>query len=229
MAIEPIGPIRPISLGGSSTGHRRGARAARDPELRETTDLLAALLGVDVARASSALEDAGGLLELSRMHAAEIAVLSGVGRVRATGAVTAFELGRRAAASGVAPGWQVRSPADVGERLVPAMRHLLREELRVLLLNTKNVVVGGGTLYSGNLAGSSVRVGEVFRDAVRRQAAAIVVAHNHPSGDPTPSTDDLRITADLIEAGRLLDVELLDHVVVGAGSWVSIRSLGPWT
>jgi DNA repair protein RadC len=229
MAIEPIGPIRPISLGGSSTGHRRGARAARDPELRETTDLLAALLGVDVARASSALEDAGGLLELSRMHAAEIAVLSGVGRYQATGAVTAFELGRRAAASGVAPGWQVRSPADVGERLVPAMRHLLREELRVLLLNTKNVVVGGGTLYSGNLAGSSVRVGEVFRDAVRRQAAAIVVAHNHPSGDPTPSTDDLRITADMIEAGRLLDVELLDHVVVGAGSWVSIRSLGAWT
>jgi DNA repair protein RadC len=72
-------------------------------------------------------------------------------------------------------------------------------------------------------------VGEVFRDAVRRQAAAIVVAHNHPSGDPTPSTDDLRITADLVAAGRLLDVELLDHVVVGAGSWVSIRSLGAWT
>ena len=71
-----------------------------------------------------------------------------------------------------------------------------------------------------------MRVGEVFRDAVRRQAAAVVVVHNHPSGDPTPSADDLRITAELAEAGRLLDIELLDHVVIGAEGWVSLRALG---
>jgi DNA repair protein RadC len=106
------------------------------------------------------------------------------------------------------------------------MASLPREELRVLLLNTKNVVTGLVTVYAGNLAGSSVRVGEVFRDAVRRQAAAIVVVHNHPSGDPAPSADDLRITAELAEAGRLLDVELLDHVVVGGSRWVSLRALG---
>ena len=107
-----------------------------------------------------------------------------------------------------------------------AMRHLQHEELRVLLLNTKNVVLAVQPLYRGNLAGSSVRVGEVFRDAVRRQAAAIVVVHNHPSGDPAPSADDLRITAELAEAGRLLDIELLDHVVVAAEGWVSLRAMG---
>jgi DNA repair protein RadC len=106
------------------------------------------------------------------------------------------------------------------------MRHLEQEELRVLLLNTKNVVTGMVTVYVGNLAGSSVRVGEVFRDAVRRQAAAIVVVHNHPSGDPSPSADDRRITAELAEAGRLLDIELLDHVVVARDGWVSLRALG---
>jgi DNA repair protein RadC len=120
----------------------------------------------------------------------------------------------------------VRSPADVGERMRLAMRHLQHEELRVLLLNTKNVVLAVQPLYRGNLAGSSVRVGEVFRDAVRRQAAAIVVVHNHPSGDPAPSADDLRLTAELAEAGRLLDIELLDHVVVAAEGWVSLRAMG---
>ena len=106
------------------------------------------------------------------------------------------------------------------------MFHLEHEELRTLLLNTKNVVVAEQTVYVGNLAGSAVRVGEVFREAVRRQAAALVVVHNHPSGDPTPSADDLRITAELVQAGRLLDIELLDHVVIGAEGWVSLRALG---
>ena len=106
------------------------------------------------------------------------------------------------------------------------MGSLEREELRVLLLDTKNVVTAERTVYRGNLAGSSVRVGEVFRDAVRACAAAIIVAHNHPSGDPGPSGEDLRITAELAEAGRLLDIELLDHLVIGRGRWTSLRALG---
>ena len=106
------------------------------------------------------------------------------------------------------------------------MGPLPREELRVLLLNTKNVVTGEATVYVGNLAGSSVRVGEVYRDAVRRDAASIVVAHNHPSGDPSPSSEDLRITGELASAGRLLDIELLDHLVIGRDRWLSLRALG---
>jgi DNA repair protein RadC len=106
------------------------------------------------------------------------------------------------------------------------MRFLEREELRVLVLNTKNVVLAMSTLYVGNLAGSSVRVGEVYRDAVRRVAAGVVVVHNHPSGDPTPSADDLRVTEEIAQAGRLLDIGLIDHLVIGATRWVSLRAAG---
>jgi DNA repair protein RadC len=140
--------------------------------------------------------------------------------------VAGFELARRAAACWPLPGWRVRTPADVAERLLPEMRHLDREELLVCLLNTRNVVLGRSTVYVGNLAGSPVRIGEVYREAVRRQAAAVIVAHNHPSGDPSPSGDDLRITADLADAGRLLDIELLDHLVIGHDRWVSLRAAG---
>jgi DNA repair protein RadC len=122
--------------------------------------------------------------------------------------------------------WTVRTPGDAAEPLLDAMGSLEREELRVLLLDTKNVVLAERTVYRGNLAGSSVRVGEVYRDAVRRCAAAVVVAHNHPSGDPSPSGEDLRITSELAEAGRLLDIELLDHLIIGRGRWASLRAIG---
>ncbi|HEX2844130.1 MAG TPA: DNA repair protein RadC, partial [Candidatus Limnocylindria bacterium] len=137
-----------------------------------------------------------------------------------------LEIGRRVARSMADGAWLVRTPGDAAEPLVDVMGSLEREELRVLLLDTKNVVVAERTVYRGNLAGSSVRVGEVFRDAVRRCAAAVVVAHNHPSGDPSPSAEDLRITAELVEAGRLLDIELLDHLVIGRGRWTSLRAIG---
>jgi len=96
----------------------------------------------------------------------------------------------------------------------------------VAVLNTKNVVTALTTVYVGNLAGSAIRVGEVFRDAVRRNGAAVLVVHNHPSGDPTPSGEDLRITTELVRAGHLLDIELLDHVVIGRDRWVSLRAAG---
>ncbi len=186
---------------------------------------MALVAAIQPAAARLALDAAGGLLGLARSDTAWMARGS-LGPARVAAILAAFEIGRRVVAAPADPGWRVRTPADVGERLMPAMRQLESEELRALLLNTKNVVIATVTIYAGNLAGSSVRVAEVFRDAVRRQAAALVVVHNHPSGDPTPSADDLRITAELAEAGRLLDIELLDHVIVGAGSWISVRSLG---
>jgi DNA repair protein RadC len=189
--------------------------------------LLGLLAGGGPAHARELLARAGGLAALADHSPEELTRHGGLSPRRARAVAAAFELGRMVAASRAAPGWTIRSPADVGERLSVAMAGLPREELRVLLLNTKNVVTAGLTVYAGNLAGSSVRVGEVFRDAVRRQAAAIVVVHNHPSGDPAPSADDLRITAELAEAGRLLDIELLDHVIVGGSRWVSLRALGP--
>lgn len=179
-----------------------------------------------LARARALLDHSGSIAELACASHEELACLPRVGRRGAAATVAAIELGRRAASSWPHPRWVVRSPADVAQRLLPAMATLEREELRVCVLNTKNVVAAMTTLYVGNLAGSPVRVGEVFRDAVRRHAAAIVVVHNHPSGDATPSAEDLRITAELAAAGRLLDIELLDHLVIGRGQWVSIRALG---
>jgi DNA repair protein RadC len=190
-------------------------------------ELLARVLGgPNAVSAARGLLDRHGLDRLPYMLATELLLEPGIGRRRAASVVAAFEIGRRAAVRWPARGWQVRTPADVAERLLPEMGHLDREEMLVCLLNTRNVVLGRSTVYVGNLAGSPVRIGEVYREAIRRQAAAVIVAHNHPSGDPSPSGDDLRITADLADAGRLLDIELLDHLVIGHDRWVSLRAAG---
>jgi DNA repair protein RadC len=193
----------------------------------ESPELLAMLLGgagaVAIARG---LIDQLGISGLANARPDELAASPGVTLRRAQRVAAAVELGKRVLAAQPDRPWLIRGPADIAERLLPQMAYLEREELRVCLLNTRHRVIGEETVYVGNLAGSPVRVGEVFREAVRRQAAAIVVIHNHPSGDPAPSGDDLRITADLAEAGRLLDIDLLDHLVIGASGWVSLRATG---
>lgn len=198
------------------------------PEHCESEELVAAVLGDGASARRTArrlLDRFGTLRALSHATLVELRV-AGLSHVAAGRLVAAAELGRRSVREWPAGRWIVRMPADAAEPLVDAMGALEREELRVLLLDTKNVVVGERTVYRGNLAGSSVRVGEVFRDAVRSCAAAVVVVHNHPSGDPAPSSEDLRITSELAEAGRLLDIELLDHLVIGHGRWTSLRALG---
>ena len=123
-------------------------------------------------------------------------------------------------------GWTLRSPQDIYSHLGVDMAALEREELRVLLLNTKNLVLRVVTAYQGNVSSSLVRVGELFREAVRANASSIVLVHNHPSGDPTPSPDDLHLTAEALAAGRLLDIDVLDHVVISSGGYVSLRDRG---
>jgi DNA repair protein RadC len=120
----------------------------------------------------------------------------------------------------------VRSPRDVVEQLQVSMGLLEREELRVVVLNAKHVVLRVSTAYAGNVSASLVRIGELFRDAVRSDATAIILVHNHPSGDPTPSPDDLHVTAEAVAAGRLLDVEVLDHLVITRDAWISLRDRG---
>jgi DNA repair protein RadC len=106
------------------------------------------------------------------------------------------------------------------------MGPLEREELRVALLTSKHAVLGIHTVYLGNVSAALVRVGELFRDAVRSHAAAMILVHNHPSGDPTPSPDDLHLTAEAVAAGRLLDIRVLDHLILGHAAWVSLRDRG---
>jgi len=179
-----------------------------------------------VGLAEDALARYDGLAGLARASELELAALPGVGAARAAQLVASFELGRRTLADWPTGRWTVRTPTDVADRLVLQMGRLEREELRVVLLNTKNVVLRVVTVYVGNVSASLVRIGELFRDAVRLDASGLILVHNHPSGDPTPSPDDLHLTAEALAAGRLLDVEVLDHLVVGYDAWVSLRDRG---
>ena len=179
---------------------------------------------VDVA--SDAVTRFEGITGLSRASGPELEALPGVGAARAAQLQAAFELGRWLLADWPSGRWSVRSPRDVADRLVLQMGRLEREELRVVILNTRNVVLRIVTAYQGNVSASLVRVGELFRDAVRLDAAGVILVHNHPSGDPTPSPDDLHLTAEALAAGRLLDIDLLDHLVVGHDAWVSLRDRG---
>ncbi len=167
-----------------------------------------------------------GLDGLSRAHPRELEGQPGVGPSRAASLAAAFELGRRALTDWPTGRWVIRSPTDLADRLVLQMGRLEREELRVVLLNTRNAVLAAPTIYQGNVSTALVRIGELFRDAVRQHAAGIVLVHNHPSGDPTPSPDDLHLTAESVAAGQLLDVAVLDHLIVGHDGYVSLRDRG---
>ncbi len=179
---------------------------------------------VDLAADALARHD--GLTGLARATDAELVDQPGVGAAKAAQLIAAFELGRRLLADWPAARWTIRSPRDIADRLLLQMGRLEREELRVVLLNTKNVVLRVTTVYQGNVSSSLVRVGELFRDAVRLNATGLILVHNHPSGDPTPSPDDLHLTAEALAAGRLLDIDVLDHLVVGHDAWVSLRDRG---
>ncbi len=122
--------------------------------------------------------------------------------------------------------WKVRWPSDVADRLMLQLGTLEREEVHVLLLDARNVVLEQVRVYQGNVSESVVRVGELFTEAVRRHARSVLLVHNHPSGNPTPSPEDLNLTAAAIAAGRLLDVHVLDHIVIGGGTFVSLRERG---
>jgi DNA repair protein RadC len=179
---------------------------------------------VDIA--SDALAGYDGLTGLARATELELAAIAGVGPAKAAQLVAAFELGRRLLADWPSSRWTVRSPRDVADRLILQMGRLEREELRVVVLDSKNHVLRIATVYQGNVSSSLVRVGELFRDAVRLNAASLILVHNHPSGDPTPSPDDLHLTAEALAAGRLLDIDLLDHLVIGHDAYVSLRDRG---
>ena len=206
--------------------------SAVGPAALSTSELMALIWNAG-GRAGSALElaqgvlaDAGGLSELARADVAELVSSPGVGPARAAQLVAAFELGRRLMADQGGLRWTIRSPADVVTRLGPQLVTLEREELHVLLLNAKNAVQRQVLVYRGNVSAALVRVGELFRDAVRSHSAGLIVVHNHPSGDPEPSPDDVHLTAEAIAAGRLLDVAVLDHVVIASGGYVSLRDRG---
>lgn len=207
------------------SSERPRERLARyGPEQLSNTELLAIIWRTGAAGrdresaldvASRALARFGGLPGLARAAPSELTSLPGIGPVKAAEVRAALELGRRLLALDPEERPEVRSPRDVYHLVASEMAHLEREHLRVVLLNTKGRVVVVREIYRGTLNASSVRVAELFREAIRENAASMIIVHNHPSGDPSPSPEDVRITADAVGAGRLLDIEVLDHLVVG--------------
>lgn len=197
-----------------------------------SAELVAILLRVGgrgesaVRMAERLLAQFGGLAGLAQASLDELCAAHGVGEAKATQLKAALELGRRLLATAPHERPQVRSPADVASLLMIEMGLLEQEHLRVVLLDTKNHVVRVATVYTGSLNTAVLRVGEVFREAIRANCASLIVVHNHPSGDPTPSPEDVRVTEQLVEAGKLLDIDVLDHVVIGRNRYVSLKERG---
>lgn len=199
------------------------------PEALSAAELLAILLRVGVKGENAVhvgqrlLQTFGGITGLHRAGYPELIRQHGIGSAKAAQIKAAIELGRRLVQESPQQRPVIHSPGDAAALVQYDMAAFEQEHLRVLYLNTRNRVLGWEDVYKGSLNQSQVRVGELFKGAIRRNAASIIIAHNHPSGDPTPSPDDVAITRAVIEAGRLLDVEVLDHLVIGQGRFISLK------
>ncbi len=168
----------------------------------------------------------GGILGLSRVEFSELAAMRGLGPAKASQLQAALELGRRLMLASPAQRPQITSPTDAANMLMLEMGQLEQEHLRVVLLDTKHHVLSSPTIYKGNVNSAVIRVAEVMRPAVRVNATAMIVAHNHPSGDPTPSPEDVQVTRRIAEAASVFDIKLLDHIVIGNQRFVSLKERG---
>jgi len=165
----------------------------------------------------------GGLIGLHRANYEEVCLLHGVGPAKAAQIKAAIELGRRLTVEEPEERPSIKSPADAAALVQYEMSALDQEELRVILLNTRNKVINIIFIYRGSLNCSQVRIGELFKRAISHSAASIIIVHNHPSGDPTPSADDIALTRGVIEAGHLLGIDVLDHLIIAKGSYISLK------
>ncbi|MGQ9502656.1 MAG: RadC family protein [Anaerolineae bacterium] len=197
-----------------------------------TAELLAILLrtgrrGENVlTMAQHLLADCGGLVGLARISFAELQARRGLGAAKAAQIQAGIELGRRIAVASPEERPQVTSPAAAAALLMAEMAWLEQEHLRVLLLDTKNRVLATPTVYIGNVNTTVIRIAELFREAIRYNSTALIVAHNHPSGDPSPSPEDVQMTRQIVQAGQLLGVEVLDHLIIGHNRFVSLKECG---
>lgn len=205
----------------------QGASALREAEL------LAILLRVGKKGANAVqigqrmLFQFGGLSGLHRASFAELCQVEGVGPAKAAQIKAAIELGRRLSTLSPDERPTIASPDDVADRVQYAMMALEQEELWVLLLDSRNRLINTEHLYRGSLNASTVRPAEVFKAGIRHNAGGLIVVHNHPSGDPSPSPEDINLTRCLIEAGEMLELPILDHIVIGLNRYESIKSRHP--
>lgn len=229
-------PSKPVyRIADLPADERPRERLARlGPQALSIPELLAILLRVGVA-GENAVQVGQRLLSkyknLAGLHRAPFEDLCGqhgIGEAKAAQIKAAIELGRRMSHESPEERITVNCPSDAAALVAYEMSVLEQEILSVILLDTRNQVIDIVEVYKGSVNSSQVHVGELFKPAIRRNAAALIVVHNHPSGDPTPSPDDIAVTRSIVQAGKLLDVDVLDHMVIGQGKdrWVSMKERG---
>lgn len=205
---------------------------AYGPGALSTGELLAIILRTGtrdenvLQLAQRLLADHNGLAGMARVSPEELMEEKGLGPAKVTQVKAALELGRRMLLESPGERTQIRSPADAANLVLTEMGLFDQEHLRVMLLDTKNRVLSIKDVYKGSLNTSLIRVAEVFRPAIQANCASLVVLHNHPSGDPTPSPEDVAVTRQIVQAGKLLDIEVLDHLVIGFQRYVSLKEKG---
>lgn len=204
-------------------------RVTQNASACNLTELMAAVIGgqkqIEIAQALLARFD-GDIRRLYQAHPVELAKVKGINQATAIRIKAALNLGLRLNLP-IEERPTINSPADAAALVQYEMALLEKEHLRVLVLDTRNHVLHIEQVYEGSVNSSQVRIAEIFRPAIQRMAAAIIVVHNHPTGDPTPSPDDVAVTRAMVQAGKLLDVSLLDHLVIGhGGKWVSLKERG---
>ena len=191
-------------------------------------ELLAVVIGSghsddSILELTRLLGELGGLPGIASASISELTTYDGIGKAKATRIKAALELGRRLVTTPLEKRGKIQSPADAANLLLPDMMFLEQEHLVVVLLNTRSEILDTKTIYKGSLNTAVVRIGEVFKDAIRQNAAALIVAHNHPSGDPAPSPEDVRVTREIVNAGKLLSIDVLDHLVIGHNRYTSLK------
>jgi len=203
-----------------------GADALSNAELLAITLRIGSRHENAVSLAQRLLSRFDGLDGLTRASVQELCAVPGIGPAKATQLKAALELGKRAAFYSEATRARITSPDDAAARFVAAIGDAPQEQFCVLHLDNKNNVVRMSMVYQGNATSAVMRLGEIFREAVRDSAVKVIVAHNHPSGDLTPSPEDIAATREIVRAGKLLDIEVLDHLIIGPRGHLSLKARG---
>jgi DNA repair protein RadC len=202
-------------------------RVGKDADGCNLVELLAVIIGgsKQMEAADDLLAQFGTIQKIAQAHVNEIAKIKGIGNLTALRLKASLSLGRKLLQpEEVRP--LIHSPADAAQILMPVLAHREQEYMVVMPLDARNRMLDLIEVYHGSLNSSAVRVGELFKPALQRNAASILIAHNHPSTDPTPSPEDISVTRAIVQAGKLLDVAVIDHLVIGLSRWVSLKEKG---
>lgn len=201
-------------------------------ESLSNVELLAILLGSGtkneniISLSSRIIRDNGGLNGIFNSSLEDFTSINGIGKAKASKLLAMIELSKRFKSFKDGDNYKISSPRDAAFLVMEEMKLLKQEQLKVIMLNTKNVVINVKKVFVGSLNSSIVHPREVFNDAIKKSSASIIICHNHPSGDPTPSDEDIKVTIRIKKCGEILGIQLIDHLIIGNGIYISLKEKG---